>query len=80
MTTSFALLVRGDIRSSLHANWAGTLIAILWAATMIWAIASGIAGRALFIPRGRGELILTAVVGVVLLLMLGRWTVVLAGG
>ena len=31
MTTSFALLVRGDVRASLRANWAGTLIAVLWA-------------------------------------------------
>ena len=80
MTTSFALLVRGDIRASLHANWAGTLIAVLWAAIMVWAIASGIRGKPFFIPCGRGELILTAVVGVVLVLMLGRWTAVLIGG
>ena len=53
---------------------------MLWAVTMVWAVASGIAGRALFIPRGRGELILTALVGVVLVLMLGRWTAVLIGG
>src|SRR4051812_44857622 len=26
MTTSFALLVRGDVGASLRANWAGTLI------------------------------------------------------
>jgi hypothetical protein len=80
MTTSFALLVRGDIGASLRANWAGTLIAILWALTMVWAVASGIKGRALFIPRGRGELVLTASVGVVLVLMLARWAAVLIGG
>ena len=73
MTTSFALLVRGDLSASLRANWAGTVIAVLWALTLVWAVASGIAGRMLFIPRGRGELILTAIVGVVLVLMLGRW-------
>src|SRR5262245_12089537 len=80
MTTSFALLVRGDVSASLRANWAGTLIAILWALTMVWAVASGIKGRALFIPRGRGELVLTACVGVVLVLMLTRWVGVLIGG
>jgi hypothetical protein len=80
MTTSFALLVRGDIRASLQANWAGTLIAVLWAATMIWAIASGILGAPLFIPRGRGELLVTTIVGVVLALMLIRWVAVLIGG
>ena len=80
MTTSFALLVRGDVGASLRANWAGTLIAVLWALTMVWAVASGIKGRALFIPRGRGELVLTASVGVVLVLMLARWVAVLIGG
>jgi hypothetical protein len=80
MTTSFALLVRGDLTASLKANWAGTLIAVLWALTMVWALAGGIKGRALFIPPGRGELVLTSCVGVVLLLMLARWTVVLVGG
>jgi hypothetical protein len=80
MTTSFALLVRGDVGASLRANWAGTLIAALWAVTMVWAIASGIRGRALFVPRGRGELILTAGVGAVLVLMLARWVAVLISG
>ena len=80
MTTSFALLVRGDVIASLRANWAGTLIAVLWALTMVWAVASGIKGRALFIPRGRGELVLTVSVGAVLVLMLMRWVAVLIGG
>jgi hypothetical protein len=77
MTTSFALLVRGDLSASMRANWAGTLIAGLWALTMVWAIAGGIAGRPLFIPQGKGELILTVIVGIVLALMLVRWGVVL---
>jgi hypothetical protein len=77
MTTSFALLVRGDVSNSLRANWAGTLIAVLWALTMVWAIVGGIVGRALFIPPGKGELILTVGVGVVLVFMLVRWGAVL---
>ena len=28
MTTSFSLLVRGDVRASLNANWTGTILAI----------------------------------------------------
>ena len=80
MSTSFALLVRGDVAASLRANWAGTLIAVLWAFTMVWAVASGIRGRPLFVPRGRGELILTASVGAVLVLMLARWGIVLISG
>ena len=80
MTTSFALLVRGDVAASLRANWAGTIIALMWAFTMVWAVASGIKGRALGIPRGKGEMILTIAVGVVLLLMLARWGIVLLSG
>src|SRR5262249_40101558 len=48
MTTSFALLVRGEVAASLRANWAGTLIALLWAATLVWALASAARGRLLF--------------------------------
>lgn len=80
MTTSFALLVRGDVGASLRANWAGTAVAVLSAGALGWAVASGVRGRLLFVPRGRGELVLTGVVGVVLVLMLGRWGIVLAGG
>jgi hypothetical protein len=46
---------------------------------MVWALASGIAGRALFVPPGKGELILTVIVGVVLALMRVRWAAVLLG-
>jgi hypothetical protein len=77
MTTSFALLVRGDLLASLRANWAGTLIAVLWAFTMVWAVVSGIKGRLLLIPRGKGEFVLTVTVGIVLALMLIRWAGVL---
>jgi hypothetical protein len=77
MTTSFALLVRGDIANSLRANWTGTLIAVLWAMTLVWAVVSGAAGRLVYIPKGKGELILTCAVGFVLVLMLARWGVLL---
>ena len=77
MTTSFALLVRGDIGASLQANWVGTLLAIFWAGLLVWSMGSGLVGRMLLIPRGRGELILTIIVGAFLVLMLGRWVGVL---
>jgi Protein of unknown function (DUF2752) len=80
MTTSFALLVRGDVAASLRANWAGTIIAVLWAFTMVWAVMSGIKGRTLFIPRGKVEIVLTIAVGIVLALMLIRWVGVLIWG
>jgi hypothetical protein len=80
MTTSFALLVRGDVLASLRANWVGTTIAVVWALTLVWAAASGIRGKPLFVRPGRGEFVFTAIVGVVLVLMLGRWAAVLIGG
>lgn len=80
MTTSFALLVRGDLTAALRANWAGVAVAVVWAVMMIWAVSSGIAGRLLFIPSGRGEQVLTVLVGGAVALMLGRWGIVLIGG
>jgi predicted Na+-dependent transporter len=80
MTTSFALLAHGDVAASLRANWVGTTLAVFWAGLLVWAVASGLAGRLLLIPRGRGEVVLTATVGAFLVLMLGRWVAVLIGG
>ena len=80
MTTSFALLVRGDVGASLRANWVGTLLAAFWAGLLVWSVASGLVGRHLFIPPGRGELVTTVVVGAFLVLMLGRWVGVLLQG
>ena len=79
MTTSFALLVHGDVASSLRANWVGTTICVIWALTMVWALASGLWGRALLIPRrgGAGEIIFTCITCVVVVLMLARWSVML---
>lgn len=77
MTTSFALLVRGDVIASLRANWVGSVICVLWATTLVWAVASALWGKTLFIPSGRGEIVFTVIVGVVLLLMLSRWAVIL---
>src|SRR5262249_6563994 len=80
MTTSFALLVRGDVRASAKANWVGTTLAATWAALLVWCLASAAVGRPLFIPPDRGELILTVAVGAFLVLMLGRWVGVLISG
>jgi hypothetical protein len=80
MTTSFALLVRGDVGASLRANWVGTLAAVSWAGLMAWALASGLAGRPLFVPPHRFELCVTVAVGAFLVLMLGRWVAVLISG
>jgi hypothetical protein len=80
MTTSFALLVRGDLVASARANWVGSVICVLWALMLVWAVASGVWGKPLFVPPGRGELVFTVIVGAVLVLMLARWAVVLLGG
>jgi hypothetical protein len=81
MTTSFALLVRGDVVSSARANWVGSVICVLWAFTLVWATASGLwGGKPLFVPPGRGEMVFTVIVGAVLVLMLARWTAVLISG
>ena len=80
MTTSFALLVRGDVVASARANWVGSVICVLWALMLVWALASGLWGKALFVPPGRGELVFTVIVGTVLMLMLARWAAILASG
>jgi hypothetical protein len=77
MTTSFALLVRGDVSNSLNANWVGTTLAVTWAVLLVWSLASAAAGRLFFIPDGRGEIVLTIFVAGFLILMLGRWVVIL---
>jgi hypothetical protein len=77
MTTSFALLVRGDVLSSLRANWVGSCLCVLWAVTMVWALASSLWGQMLLIPPRRGELIFTLIVSGVVVLMLARWAVIL---
>ena len=80
MTTSFALLVRGDVRGSMSANWVGTTLAVFWAGLLLWSVCGGIVGRPLFVPQDRGELVLTVIVGVFLALMLGRWGAIWFGG
>lgn len=77
MTTSFSLLAHGDVRGSLNANWAGTVLAVSWTGLMVWSVASGLVGKPLFVPRGRGELVLTIWVGISLVMMLGRWVGIL---
>jgi len=79
MTTSFALLVRGDVGNSLKANWAGTILAVLSAALIVWCFAGAVGAKLYFIPRDRGETILTVFVGAFLILMTVRWVAALVG-
>ena len=75
MTTSFALLVRGDVPASLSANWAGTLLALFWMSLIPWAAWGAVRGKYLFVRSG--EALTTVAVVAILVLMLGRWAVVL---
>jgi hypothetical protein len=75
MTTSFALLIRGDVISSLRANWVGTGLAVFCALMIPWCVASAFRGRYLWIRRI--ESALAFLVGTFTVLMLGRWGVVL---
>ena len=76
MTTSFALLVRGDAGNSMRANWVGTLLAIACMLAIPWAFASVLLGRAVFI-RSLERALIFAVMSL-LVLMFVRWGVVLA--
>src|SRR5438270_2880047 len=49
MTTSFALLVRGDLKNSLKANAVGTLLAIFCALFIPWSVLCSASGRSLWI-------------------------------
>jgi hypothetical protein len=75
MTTSFALLMHGDLRNSLRANAVGTLLAGFCLLLIPWCLASAVWRRTLFIRSV--ERILTLVVLAFLSLMLLRWIIVL---
>jgi hypothetical protein len=75
MTTSFALLMHGDLVNSLKANWVGTLMAFLGLVMIPWSLASAFRQRTLFI-RSMETTMITVLI-VVLTLMILRWGVVL---
>jgi hypothetical protein len=75
MTTSFALLVRGDMRNSLRANAVGTLLALFCLMLIPWCLASVACKRTLFVYSM--ERALTCLVFIFLSLMLLRWAIVL---
>jgi hypothetical protein len=75
MTTSFALLMHGDLGNSLRANAVGTLLALFGLALIPWAVASVALNRPLFVRSL--ERALTVVVILLLGLMMLRWVIVL---
>jgi Protein of unknown function (DUF2752) len=74
MTTSFALLMRGDLGDSLRANAVGTLLAAFLLLLIPWGLAGAARGRLVGVRSL--ERALTVTVAVFLVLMLARWLVV----
>jgi hypothetical protein len=78
MTTSFALLVRGDLENSLRANAVGTLLAVFCVVLIPWGLACAVSGRTLFVVSLE-RTVMWIVIGF-LVLMLIRWGIVLCLG
>jgi hypothetical protein len=74
MTTSFALLMHGDLVNSLKANSVGTILAVVCLAIIPWTLASVIWKRPLFIVSV--EAVLLRIVIGFLVLMMFRWVLV----
>jgi len=75
MTTSFALLVRGDVLNSARANVVGSLLAALGLVMIPWCVTAVLTGRTLFV-RSLERALAVVVIGF-LGLMLLRWVIVL---
>jgi hypothetical protein len=75
MTTSFALLVRGDFKNSLRANAVGTVLAVFCLLFIPWSLTSALRGRSLFLVSL--EKAVTWIVIVFMALLLVRWGIVL---
>jgi len=75
MTTSFALLLHGDLGSSLKANAVGTMLAVLGLLIVPWSLACVISGRRLLVASMENAL-LRIIIGF-LVLMMFRWFLVL---
>src|SRR5262249_54119540 len=76
MTTSFALLIHGDVWKSLCANFAGTALAVIGLFYVPWSILSAWKGRFLFIQSLEMTLFRLSIV--FLILLFGRWGIALA--
>jgi hypothetical protein len=75
MTTSFALLVRGDVWHSLKANAVGTGLAAFCLVLIPWCLACALRGRTYLVQSL--EWAVTRLVVVFVVLMLLRWGIVL---
>jgi hypothetical protein len=75
MTTSFALLMHGDLANSLRANAVGTLMALFGLLVIPWSLASAVCKRPLFIASL--ERALLGIVLIFVVLLFTRWLLVL---
>jgi hypothetical protein len=76
MTTSFSLLIHGDVWHSLQANFAGTALAAIGLFYIPWSIACAWRGRFLLIRSL--EMTLFRVSIAFLVILFGRWVIALA--
>ena len=76
MTTSFSLLMHGDLVNSMRANWVGTLLALYGLVLIPWGLVSVWRRQPLFVQSL--EQVLSWSVVTFLVLMLLRWSIVLA--
>jgi hypothetical protein len=75
LTTSFSLLMHGDISGSLRANAVGTLLAVFCLGLIPWSLLVAVRGRYLWVRSlERASL---WVVGILFALLLIRWGIVL---
>jgi hypothetical protein len=74
MTTSFSLLMHGDLVASWQANSAGMVLALLGVVSIPWCLAVGLAGKLWWFTRLENGLL--AGLFVSLVVTLGRWVLV----
>jgi hypothetical protein len=76
MTTSFTMLIHGDVWNSLRANFAGTALCTIGLIYLPWSIVSAWRGRFLFIRSLEMALFRLSIAFMILLF--GRWGIALA--
>ena len=75
MTTSFTMLMHGDVAGSIQANWVGTILALYCLCMIPWLLISAVRGECLWVRSG--EMLITIAMVGILILMLLRWAAVL---
>jgi hypothetical protein len=75
MTSSFALLMHGDLGNSLRANFAGTALAVFFMALVPWCLVCSVRGKVVLVRSW--DWVLVRIVLVFLVLLLLRWGMVL---